>query len=102
MATFITELDDAGEVLILMEAETTGAFAKSDLEIKPNPLRCYKQSIETIGLIAKRMAEGIGSHVAGTGTEAEVSFGIKIDSAGTVMFSQNKDCQFNCTFRFKG
>ena len=26
MATFMTELDDAGEVRFLMEAETTGAF----------------------------------------------------------------------------
>ena len=34
MATFMTELDDAGEVRFLMEAETTGAFAKSDMEIE--------------------------------------------------------------------
>ncbi len=103
MATFMTELDDAGEVRFLMEAETTGAFAKSDMEVRPNPLMAYKQSVNAISLMAARMAESIGASVAGTGVDAEVTFGIKIDSQGAVMISQQSSlCQFQCTLRFKG
>ena len=102
MATFMTELDDAGEVLFLMEAETTGAFAKSELDIRPNPLQCYKQAVGAIGLMAERMADSVGKAVSGTGVDAEVTFAIKIDSAGMVMISQNHNCQLLCTLRFKG
>ena len=103
MATFMTELDDAGEVRFLMEAETTGAFAKSDMEIRPNPLMAYKQCVQAIGMMAGRMAESIGASVAGTGVDAEVSFGLKVSSAGAVMISQQSSlCQFQCTLRFKG
>jgi hypothetical protein len=102
MATFMTELDDAGEVLFLMEAETTGAFAKSSLGVKPNPLKCFKQTVGAIGMMAEQLANGVGSKVSGTGVDAEVTFGLKIDSAGMVMISQNLGCQFNCTLRFKG
>lgn len=102
MATFMTELDDAGEVRFLMEAETTGAFAKADMEIRPNPLQSYKQAVQAIGLMAARMADSIGASVAGTGVDAEVTFGIKISSAGAVMISQDPNCQLQCTLRFKG
>lgn len=103
MATFMTELDDAGEVRFMMEAETTGAFAKADMEIRPNPLLAYKQAVQAIGLMAGRMADSIGSSVEGTGVDAEVSFGIKISSEGAVMISQSyTNCQLYCTLRFKG
>ena len=102
MATFMTELDEAGEVLFLMEAETTGAFAKSELEIKPNPLQCYKQAVSAIGLMAERMAAQVGKAVEGTGVDAEVSFALKIDAVGMVMISANQNCQLNVTLRFKG
>ncbi len=103
MATFMTELDEAGEVRFLMEAETTGAFAKADAEIRPNPLLAYKQCVQAISLMAERMAESIGSSVEGTGVDAEVSFGLKVSSDGAVMISQNyTNCQMYCTLRFKG
>lgn len=102
MATFMTELDEAGEVRFLLEAETTGAFAKSEMEIRPNPLQAYKQAVNAIGLMAERMADSIGSKVAGTGVDASINFGIKVDSAGAVMISMNNNCQFNCTLTFKG
>ena len=103
MATFMTELDDAGEVRFLMEAETTGAFAKAEMEIRPNPLLAYKQAVQAIGLMAGRMSESIGASIAGTGVDAEVTFGLKVDSAGAVMISQQAAaCQIQCTLRFKG
>lgn len=103
MATFMTELDDEGEIRFLMEAETTGAFAKSEMEVRPNPLTAYKQAVNAIGLMAGRMAESVGAQVAGTGVDAEVTFGIKVDSQGAVMISQQSSlCQIQCTLRFKG
>ncbi len=101
MATFMTEIDQSGEQLMLLEAETTGAFSKSELEIKPNPLQCYKQSIGAIGEIAKVMATQIGEQTAGTGAAVEVTFGIKIDGNGSVMISSmTSNCQLTCTLKF--
>ena len=102
MAQFMTELDETGDVLFLIEAETTGAFAKSALDVRPNPLKCFKQCVAAIGLMADQMATGIGNKVEGTGVDAQVTFGLKIDSAGMVMISQNLGCQFNVTLVFKG
>jgi len=101
MATFMTELDESGETIMLLEAETTGAFSKSELEIKPNPLQCYKQSIGAIGTIAKVMAHQIGDATAGSGADVEVTFGIKIDGNGSVMIaSMTGNCQLTCTLKF--
>jgi len=103
MATFMTELDQAGEKLMLLEAETTGAFSKSELEIKPNPLQCYKQSISAIGDIAKIMATQIGEATRGSGANVEVTFGIKIDGNGSVLISSmTSNCQLTCTLKFDG
>lgn len=103
MGSFMTELDEEGKVRFLMEAETTGAFAKADAEIRPNPLTAYKQSVKAIALMSSRMAETVGAAVKGTGVDAEVTFGIKIDSGGAVMISQTSNgCQLQCTLRFKG
>ena len=102
MATFMTELDDAGEIVFPIEAETTGAFAKSEGDMRADPLSAYKETVKAIGMMAERMAEGIGGAVKGTGVDAEVQFGLKIDSAGAVMISMNPSCQFLCTLRFKG
>ena len=102
MATFMTELDQAGEQLMLIEAETTGAFSKSELDIKPNPLQCYKQSIGAIGQITKIMAIQIGEQTRGTGAAVEVTFGIKIDGSGSVMISSmTSTCQLTCTLKFE-
>lgn len=103
MASFMTELDDEGKVRFLIEAETTGAFAKADAEVRPNPLTAYKQSVKAIALMSERMAASIGTAVKGTGVDAEVTFGIKIDSGGAVMMSQQSSlCQIQCTLRFRG
>lgn len=94
MAQFVTQIE--GDHVILMEAETSGAFAKSDLEIKPNPMGAFHVTLESIGLIGRVAAAKLRETLAGTGTEtAELGFGIKCDQMGSVMIAQeNEKAQF--------
>lgn len=102
MATFETELDDDGEVLFLMEAETTGAFSKSSAGETPRPHLAFKQAVNAIGLMSSRLAHSVGSKIGGTGIEAAVTFGIKIDASGQVMIAaETGNCQFSVQVIFK-
>jgi hypothetical protein len=90
MAQFVTQIE--GDHIILMEAETSGAFAKSDLEIKPNPMAALGNSMEAVGRIGSLCSERLRAVLAGTGTEsAEVSFGIKCDQIGSIMIAQEHE-----------
>lgn len=100
MATFTTELDDAGEVLMLVEAETTGAFTKSETEIEANPLQAFKSATKAAGLIARTLAEQLGKGMDGTGCDFEATFAMKIDSAGGVLIGmRSDDGQFRVTVK---
>ena len=94
MAQFVTQIE--GDHIILMEAETSGAFAKSDVEIKPNPMAALENTLEAVGRIGRLCAGKLRVALVGTGTEhAEVVFGIKIDQIGSVMIAQeNEKAQF--------
>lgn len=94
MPVFMTQVE--GDTMMLLEAETSGAFAKSELEIRPNPMAAFDNSIDAIGRVGRILAERIQAQYAGTGIDsAEVTFGIKIDGTGAVMISQeNERSQF--------
>jgi len=94
MAQFVTQIE--GEHMIMVEAETSGAFAKSELEIKANPMTAFDTSIGAITRLGKVLSNRVRTELAGTGTErAEVSFGIKCDQVGSVMIAQeNEKAQF--------
>lgn len=86
MPVFTTQLE--GETLMLIEAETTGAFAKSDLEIRPNPMAAFHTAVVAMGTMGRVMSARIQKEYAGRGiTSAEVSFGVKVDQAGSVMIA---------------
>ncbi|NCG17485.1 MAG: hypothetical protein GWP91_00520 [Rhodobacterales bacterium] len=102
MATFETELDDDGEVLFLMEAETTGAFSKSSAGETPRPHLAFKQAVNAIGMMGNRIATSVGPNIEGTGMQAAITFGIKIDASGQVMIaSDTRNCQFSVQVIFK-
>lgn len=79
------------ETSIIIEAETSGAFTKSDLEDRPDPLRAGMNTINTIAKVAQQMAASLGPALDGTGLAIEVEFGVKADGVGMVMVSQNPD-----------
>jgi hypothetical protein len=83
---FPTELDE--NTTFLIESETEGAFTKSDLEIRPDPYRAYHNAIALGSDIAKDIAAQFGAAMEGQKVNAEVTFGIRISSAGVVMISQ--------------
>jgi hypothetical protein len=103
MATITTELDDAGEILMLLEAETTGAFTKSESEIESNPLQAFKMATKNSAIICRRLADSMAQGMAGSGCDFEVSFALKIDSAGGVMIGMTSDDgQFRVTVKRSG
>lgn len=90
MPVFVTQLD--GDKMILLEAETTGAFAKSDLEIRPNPMAAFDNAVDAVGTIGTILSDRIRDKFAGTPIEtAAVTFGVKVDQAGAVMIAQEHD-----------
>lgn len=90
MPVFVTQLE--GDKMMLLEAETSGAFAKSDLEIRPNPIAAFDNSIDALGAIGTIVCDRLRDKFAGTPIEtAVVTFGVKIDQAGAVMIAQVHD-----------
>ena len=99
MAFFMTQVTD--DVMLLLEAETTGAFSKSDLEIRPNPIMAYLNSIDAVAKLGNSFSSGLSSTMESAGCDIDVTFGVKIDGAGSVMISKEQQvCQFNVTMRF--
>jgi Trypsin-co-occurring domain 1 len=87
MPVFQTELE--GDRLILLEAEPSADFNKSELEVRPSPMLAFERSMAAIGEIGRTLSARVRHELDGTGAEtAEVTFGVKIDGAGSVMIAQ--------------
>lgn len=97
MPVFVTQLE--GDTMMLLEAETSGAFAKSELEIRPNPMAAFDNSVSMIGTIGRIIADRVAAEYSGGAIEtAVVRFGVKVDGAGSVMVAQEGDkAQFTVT-----
>ncbi len=100
MAFFTTQVTD--DVMLLIEAETTGAFSKSDLEIKPNPLMAFLNSVDAVAKLGTAFSDGLSPTMESAGCDVEVLFGIKVDGNGSVMISKESNvCQFQVTMKFQ-
>lgn len=97
---YVTDLDDDTQIII--EAATSGAFAKSDLEVRPDPRLALQNAIATTSQIAQKFAESLRPTMSATGADAEVSFSMKCDHTGLVMIAMNPgEGQFSVTMSFK-
>lgn len=94
MPQFVTQIE--GDHIMLMEAETSGAFAKSDTEIRSNPMAAFENGVDAIGRIGRVISDRLHSQYAGTMIEhVDVTFGVKVDQAGAVMIAmENEAAQF--------
>jgi hypothetical protein len=101
MPVFVTQID--ADTIMLMEAETSGAFAKSESEIRANPMGAFDTSMGAIGRIGRLMTERLRGELAGTAVESvECTFGVKVDGAGAVMIAQENDrAQFTVKLQFR-
>ena len=99
MAFFVTRLDESTQCLI--ECETSGAFSKSDLEIKPDPEQAVIIAMSTIVKIAEVMGRNSAQLKSAGANEFDIDFGIKVDGVGSVMIAQRVDeGQFRVALRF--
>lgn len=84
-----TELD--AETTLYIETETSGAFAKSDLEIRPDPLKALVNAIEMAKTLSRHLAKEIKPALREYNMDAELSFGVRCDGHGSVMIAMDKD-----------
>jgi hypothetical protein len=101
MAFFITQISDDTEMFI--EAETTGAFTKSDLEVRPDPLKAFLNTVDAAAKLGVAFSDRLTPTMAATNSNVDVRFGLKVDGNGSVMISKEATlCQFQVTIRFNG
>jgi len=101
MAFFITQISDDTEMLL--EAEPTGAFSKSDLEVRPDPLKAFLNTVDAAAKLGVAFSDKLAPTMASTNSDVDVHFGLKVDGNGSVMISkESTGCQFQVTLRFKG
>jgi len=100
MAFIVSRLDE--ETVMMVETETTGAFSKSDLEVKPDPERAIYNSVDTITKLSRTISSGVIPSLRDVRASGfEMVFGTKIDGQGAVMLSQRpEDGQFRVTLRW--
>ncbi len=100
MAFIVSRLDK--DTIVMVETETTGAFSKSELEVKPDPERAIINSVETITKMSRTIAAGVIPSLREVrASNFEMMFGMKIDGQGAVLVSQRPDdCQFKVTLRW--
>lgn len=97
---YVTDLDDKTQLVI--EAETSSAFAKSDLEVRPNPQHALVNAMETATYFAGRLVNEFRDVVNEAGGEAEISYSMKCDHTGLVMLAMNpEEGQVKVTLRIK-
>lgn len=99
MAFIMTQVSD--DVMMLLECEMTGAFSKSEMEIKPNPMMAFLNGVDAMAKIARSVGDGVVGPMLEAGCDMDVTFGIKIDGAGAVLIAQDHNlCQFKVNLKF--
>lgn len=82
-----TKLDE--QTILLLEAETSGAFVKSDLEVRPDPEQALVNAVAAAETISRYVARKMKPSLRENGAIAEVSFSIRCDGNGSVMLAQD-------------
>jgi hypothetical protein len=86
---------------ILIEAETSGAFAKNPLEAGLSPDRAFSNALSLAGQVGLALSEQLTSALGTVRAEVDFAFGIKCDPAGNVMIAKSPgDAQFAITVRW--
>ena len=96
---FPSELDE--NTTILIEAETSAAFAKSDMEERPDPRSAFLNAVALAAKLSSAVSDGFGTSIQGQGASGTATFGVRIASSGAVMLSQTLDrAQIQVAIRF--
>lgn len=97
MGFYISRLGDTD---IVLEAPATGAFAKGASDVDADPRTAIVNIIRTIRSVGEAMGRELVPMCNSMGAALDVNFGVRADSYGVVMVSQNtSEGQFNVTVR---
>ncbi len=99
MASYVTHI---GNAKLLLEAKTSGAFAKSEGEIKADPRQAVVNMVQTTKQVAAYVSSQVGPAVMKSpGLSFELVFGVRADVAGLVMIAETPgEGQFQCRLSF--
>ncbi len=90
MASFVTQIH--GDTLMIMEAENTGTFAKSDSEIKANPMAAFDNAVQSATTLSRVLSARLSSSLRDAPVEsAEVGFGVRVNEMGAVMIARDSE-----------
>lgn len=97
---FESKIDD--QTWLLIEAETSGAFSKSDFEdSKFTPQLAFLNLCTVSAQVALGLTRSLEERLGGTQAEVDVTFGVKSDAHGNVMVAMKPDeGQFSVTVRY--
>jgi len=100
MANYETRV---GNTTILLEAKTSGAFAKTESGIQADPLGALENIIKNIKMIAGNVSREIGPAVMNSPVNFQMEFSIRADGNGLVMIGETPDAgQFKVHIGFTG
>jgi len=100
MAFFLTQITEDTEMLI--ETETTGAFNKSALEVRPDPKKAFLNTVDACNKLGVAFSDQLRETMDSTGCSIDMQFGIKVDGNGSVMIAKEMaGCQFRVAMAFK-
>lgn len=100
MAFFLTQITEDTEMLI--ETETTGAFNKSALEVRPDPKKAFLNTVDACNKLGVALSDQLREMMESTGCSIDMQFGIKVDGNGSVMIAKEMaGCQFRVAMAFK-
>lgn len=84
-----TQLDE--KTMLYLETETSGAFAKSDLEVRPDPLKALVNAVDLAKTFSRHLAREMKPVLTENNMDAEISFAVRCDGHGSVMIAMDTD-----------
>ena len=95
-----TKLDE--NTWVQVESEASGAFTKSDLDVRPDPETAVLKAVEQMEMVARFLAQKMTPAVREYGMDAEIAWSMRIDGNGSVMIGQDvARGQLRCTLTMK-
>lgn len=96
---FQSRLDE--NTYVLIDAETSGAFAKNDLGVEASPDKALGNILDLTGKLARGVSVQLAEQMKGLHGEVDVTFALKSDTFGQVMIAARPtDGQFTVNVRW--
>lgn len=98
MANFVSYI---GETQVVVEAPAKSAFEKSESEVEADPRKALQVMIGVVRELASALGKEIAPVAQKANADIELKFGVRSDTSGMVMISQDSgEGQFNVAMKW--